>query len=320
MVNFSFKSFYRNLEESTEENIFTKISLISMDLFMIFTPLIIYIFQILKFYKTKSSKGFSKYMCLLFFLGNILRIFFWYGFRFKNALLFQSIGVILSQIILIHLCIKFQEKTDNTSQKDLPEIKNEDKQTTIQKKNIFNIVKNFLTAYISKTYKQKYIKYIFCSQIFKPELFWKWGEEREYYKFMLLTVGMLCLLSLIFKNNILFFQIIGILSAFFETIICIPQIISNYRTKVTKNISFMMIICWFLGDSFRICYNIIYNSPIQLIIGISIQILFDLILGIQLFVYRKNNFIEKEKVIANKKQIEEINQLMKSIDELNIGK
>ena len=135
---------------------------------------------------------------------------------------------------------------------------------------------------------------------------------------MVLTIGILCLLCYILKRYLLFFQILGILSACFETTICIPQIISNCRYKATKNISFIMIFSWFLRDCFRLFYNIFKRKPIQYILCISVSL--DLIVVIQLINYRKNNYKGKEKVNANKKQIEEINQLMKSIDELKVGK
>ena len=80
-----------------------------------------------------------------------------------------------------------------------------------------------------------------------------------------------------------------------------------------------MIFCWFLGDSFRLFYNIKFNAPLQLIIGISVQVVLDFVVLLQLIFYRNNDFAQTTKNI-NKKQIEEINQLMKSIDELNTGK
>ena len=82
----------------------------------------------------------------------------------------------------------------------------------------------------------------------------------------------------------------------------------------------MMIFCWLIGDSFRLFYNVRYNAPLQLIIGILFQFIINSIVLIQLILYRNNNVKEKERTNPNKKQIEEINQLMKSIDELNIGK
>ena len=315
----SYILFNRLLEETTKknhQNILTKISIYGMDCTMIIAPLLTYCFQIIKFYRTKSSKGFSKYICLLLFLANILRIFFWYGIRFKNVLLYQSIGVSLFQIILIHLCIKFQEP-----KKNLPELKNVNENSTfLENKNNINLVKNFIFAYFSKTFKPKYFKWLYCSKICNPVLFWNWTEEKEYYKFMSFITLLLFFISSSLKNFKPFFQLIGLMSAVFETFICVPQVVSNCRIKFTKNISFMMIFCWLIGDSFRLFYNIRYNAPLQLIIGILLQVIINSVVLIQLILYKNNNHKEKEKTNSNKKQIEEINQLMKSIDELNLGK
>ena len=299
------------------QNSFSKFYLYGMDITMVSAPLITYCFQIIKFYKTKSSKGFSKYLCFFLFLANILRIFFWYGNRFKNILLYQSIGIVIFQVILIHICIKFQENSSNYSKVELPNVS--DKQLDLENKNSINILKNFIFEYFKKTFKPKNCEWFICYKTLNPKLFWKWAEEKEYYKFMLLIVLILSLLCSFLKKKILFFQIIGILSAFFESIICFPQIVSNCKTKVTKNISFIMFSCWLLGDCFRLYYNIKYKAPIQLVIGISVQVFLNIIVFFQLIIYRKNNFKEK-RINTNKKQIEEINQLMKSIDELNIAK
>ena len=83
---------------------------LSADFLIIFLPSVGYVFQAIKFQKTKSSKGFSKSLCLMLLLANILRIYFWIGKPFEKSLLFQSIVVIISQIYLIHYYLKYQEK------------------------------------------------------------------------------------------------------------------------------------------------------------------------------------------------------------------
>ena len=134
---------------------------------------------------------------------------------------------------------------------------------------------------------------------------------------MVLICIVLSILFPIFKNSNLFLQIIGGLSAFFEALTCLPQIVKNCQTKVTKNISFLMVFFWFLGDSFRFGYNLYYKTPLQLRIGMGIMVFFDIILAGQLIMYRNNDFKRIEKT-QNKKQIDEINQLMKSIDDLTV--
>ena len=303
-------------EEATEKSFkfkFYRIFNYLIDFAMIIAPSLTYVFQIIKFNKTKSSKGFSKFICLLIFLGNLLRIFFWLGKRFKKTLLYQSILTVILQIILVHYFMKYQNKKLYLQDIKVPST---NKQLKIEKKNNINLIKNYIAAYFSKTFKPKMFN---LSKIFSIKIFWNWQEEIEYYKFMVLLFIILSILFSIFRNYNLFLQIIGSLSASFEALTCFPQVVENCRTKVTKNISFIMVVCWFFGDSFRFGYNLYYKSPVQLTVGMGIMVLFDSILVMQLIMYRNNDFKEIEKH-QNKKQIEEINQLMKSIDELNVAK
>ena len=308
--NFIIRLLSENAKESSILG-FNKLFSYFINFAMVIAPSLAYLFQIIKFNKTKSSQGFSKFICLLLFLGNLLRIFFWFGKKFKKTLLYQSILAVIFQIILVHCFMKYQNK--KLYLQDI-KVSNINKQLKIEKKSNINLIKNYFAAYFSKTFRPNIFN---LSKIFTIKYFWYWQEEIEYYKFMVLICIILSILFSIFKKNNLFLQIIGSLSAFFEASTCFPQIVKNCRTKVTKNISFLMVICWFLGDSFRLGYNLYYKTPLQLKIGMGIMVLFDLILTTQLIMYRNNDFKKIEKN-QNKKQIDEINQLMKSIDELTV--
>ena len=277
-----------------KKSIFNKLTSFGMDIAMIIAPLLTYCFQINKFYKTKSSKGFSKLICFLLFLGNTFRIFFWLGTHFKKTLLYQSIGIVIFQIILIHLCIKYQD-------------------SPIQLKFLPDAMKNSIN-----NNQQKSLIYhlIHWKETFTLKNIWKWRIEIEYYKFMFFIGVILMILCEIFQSNKVFFHLIGIMSAFFESLTCVPQIIENYKTKNTDNLSFTMIFFWFLGDSFRLFYNIKYKAPIQMISAIALQVTFDLVVCLQICVYRKGKNISLLKI--KQKKIEEINKLMRKIDELNI--
>ena len=300
------------VQESIKSTLF-KFANKCIDITMIAAPSLAYIFQIIKFHRTKSSQGFSKFICLLIFLGNLLRIFFWFGKKFKRTLLFQSIVTVFFQILLVHYFMKYQNK--KLYLQDI-KVANTNKQLKIEKKNNINLIKNYIAAYFSKTFRRSIFNF---SKIFTISNFWNWQEEIEYYKFMSLVFILLSILFPIFKKSNIFLQIIGSLSASFEALTCFPQVVKNCKTKVTKNISFLMVSSWLFGDTFRFCYNLYYKAPIQLIVGMGIMVFFDLMLEAQLILYRNNDFNEMEKH-HNKKQIEEINQLMKSIDELNVGK
>ena len=274
-----------------------------MDIGMIIAPLITYCFQISKFTKTKSSKGFSKLICFLLFMGNIIRIFFWFGTRFKKTLLYQSIGIVIFQIILIHLCVKYQEgSTHSQFVQEVSSINGKNPQQNLQNES-----------------QEKSLIYnlLHWKETFNYKKIWKWKLEIEYYKFMFFIIVILFLLCVIFQNNKIFFHLIGIMSAVFESLICLPQIIENYKTKNSKNVSFTMIFCWFLGDSFRLFYNIKYKAPIQMISAIAVQATFDIIVCIQLIMYRDKGNQGNNKLNISKDKIEDINS--GKIDESNLS-
>ena len=106
-------SIFPNDIEEKIKDIFLYLFDIGSDIAMVIAPLLTYGLQIYKFIKNKSSKGFSKLICFCLFMGNLLRIFFWFGIHFKNTLLYRSIGIVIFQIILIHLCIKYQKKSNS---------------------------------------------------------------------------------------------------------------------------------------------------------------------------------------------------------------
>jgi uncharacterized protein with PQ loop repeat len=302
------------------ENYFSKLGSDAIENIMIVVQLIAFLFQIIRFYKTKSSRGFSKFICLFLFLGNALRISLCLGTNFKKGILYQSTAIVILQVILIHLSIKYQEDSLNSSKLELHEIKSNDKQLNLENKNNINIIKNFIAAYFSKTFKPKYFRCLFCFKGLNTTHFWDWTEEKQYYKYMLSILLLLLPLMAVFKKNELFLKIINLLSILFISLFCLPQIISTYKSKVTRNISFLMFLFCFLVDTFKLFFYIKYKAQKQLILGVWIQIVLEMILLFQIVLYRNNTFKEKNRMISNKKQIDEINQLMKSIDELNIGK
>ena len=265
-----------------------KISELSMDIAMVVAPLLTYFFQINKFRRTKSSKGFSKLICFLLFMGNIFRIFFWFGTRFKKTLLLQSTGIVIFQVILIHLCIKYK---DDPEQKNL--LKNDEENA--QKPLIYYILN--------------------WKETFSVKKIWKWDIEIEYYKFMFFIIITLSILCEIFQNLKFFFHILGVMSAFFESLTCVPQVIENYKTKNSKNVSFSMIFCWFLGDSFRLYYNIKFKAPIQMITAVAIQVALDLTVCVQLYIYKDGP--NKGGILKNKK-MEDIKKIVAQNNEMNM--
>ncbi|KAI9229478.1 MAG: hypothetical protein DHS80DRAFT_26939 [Piptocephalis tieghemiana] len=71
-------------------------------------PVLGYIDQVRVMRASRSSNGFSMAVCGILLVSSILRIFFWLGRHFDNALLYQSILMIFVQLFLLHLCIQYR--------------------------------------------------------------------------------------------------------------------------------------------------------------------------------------------------------------------
>ena len=244
-----------------------------LDLFMAFGPSINYLFQVFKFNKTKSSKGFSKYLCLVTILSHTLKVFFWFKEKFKYTLLIQSILVIMIQLYLIDLCLKYNEKDVHYDK--IPE-----------EENNFN----------NSTNKNQLI--IEWRNIFNPKLLWKWNNVSDYYVFYCFIIFILSIFYIFYNNNNYYSNIIGFVSIILETLCSVPQIIEIYRTKNQKNISKIMVLMWLIGNMLKVYYNIINQSPIQLIIGAYIQVFSNIVLITQIIYYYFHNS-EIDEVLIN---------------------
>ena len=244
----------------SEESSFSYYSKFLADLMMIFIPSVGYYFQAMKFKQTKSTKGFAKFLCLLLLIANILRIFFWFGKKFALTLLYQAIVVIISQIYLIHVYFKYQDELPKSKEKSLAES---------------------LTNW---------------NETINPMKIWNWGDEIEYYKFIILfifTLSIIC--SMVGVDNTNFYEILGTIGVSCEAFIELPQIKENCITKNTKNLSGAMVLMWFIGDLFKTTYNFIYKSPTQMVIGGLIMNCEDIILSSQVIIYGDNNFFNKKR-------------------------
>ena len=240
-----------------------------LDLFMALGPSLNYVFQSKKFKKTKSSKGFSNFLCLVTILSHTLKVFFWFGKQFKITLLVQSVLVIFMQLYLIYLVIKYKEDKQKSND-DYIFVNNASRKEKIKKfakDNFFN-----------------------WSKTFNSKLIWRWDDVAEYYKFYFFIILILTIFSVSLGiNNKYYINIIGGVSIFLEMLCSIPQIIEMQKSKNQRNISKIMVFMWFSGNLLKIYYNTANNSPIQLIIGSYIQVFFNCILIYQIFYYYRRN-------------------------------
>jgi uncharacterized protein with PQ loop repeat len=225
------------------------------DIFMVISPNIGFIAQIIKFRQVKSSKGFSKFLSFIILIANILRIFFWVGKRFPLPLLYQSILLIFMQIIVLRECLKYSSTNNNDNK-------------------IFG-------------QKEKSSKQIL---ILDFKNFWNWPFLIDYIFFLCMFVTITGFLSqLIGYNNMIYVEILGAASATVEATIALPQIYQNFKTKNTESLSQFMIYTWVIGDSIKTFYFVETKSPVQLICCGVFQLMMDMVILMQIFYYSSNN-------------------------------
>jgi uncharacterized protein with PQ loop repeat len=234
--------------------------MIVLDIFMVFAPNIGFIAQIIKFRQVKSSEGFSKFLSFILLIANILRIFFWVGKRFTIALLFQSILMIIMQMILLKECLKYSNNDKN---------KDKGKQYG-----------NNLVSISSNPYLYKPIV------LWDMKNFWNWPFLLDYAYFLCLFTLILGFISnVVGFDNHFYVEFLGIASASVEAIIGVPQILKSYSSKSTESLSSFMIYTWVIGDTFKIFYYINTNSPMQLVCCGIFQLSMDLVILGQIFYY-----------------------------------
>ena len=277
--------------------ILEKIVIILIDIFMVIGPSLGYLIQSLKFKKTKSSKGFSKSICLIVYLSQILRVFFWIGKPFKITLLYQSILIICFQVYLIYLWILYHD---------------------IKPKN--NINKNNQVSD-----KKEIIEYIIdWSDTISPNKIWNWTSTIEYYKFMLFIILILLLIcGVVGIHNPILVNIMGTISVITEASTLLPQIVVSCKKKNASNLSMTMVALWSLGECCKFIYNIIYKTPIQMILSGGVQIFLDFFCLFQIICYRNSNphyrttdeINETISPIKSSKKVQQINQFMNKLEE-----
>ncbi|KAG9312891.1 hypothetical protein JVU11DRAFT_6324 [Chiua virens] len=83
-------------------------------------PPLVYADQAVSIVRKKDATGFSRDVCAILLIANIIRCFFWLGARFEFALLLQSILMIVTQLALLFICLHYHPKSRTGSYESSP--------------------------------------------------------------------------------------------------------------------------------------------------------------------------------------------------------
>lgn len=128
---------------------------------------------------------------------------------------------------------------------------------------------------------------------FDAKHFWNWSDFQSYLDCMLVFTIIASLLMYLFIEYIFFVEFVGFLAVFTEAMLGMPQLVKNYQSSSTEGMSLSMVILWTFGDMFKSLYFIFRDAPMQFWICGFLQVTIDLIILLQVYIYKGNGNVNR---------------------------
>lgn len=342
---------------------------------MAFGAPLIYADQAWSIQKRRNAEGFSKDVCAVLLIANLSRIFFWFGERYEFPLLLQSILMIVSQIYLLSLLLKFkpgsfassaysvasgdrndgrrtgsqnpnssdntssstaQNRTDFSADEAFDDNENHSGNGT-KSSSLPSIGGLFDTSSANGRYAplfglnmpaaptldeedededggtrnpqsgqriqrmgRKTVK--FLQSGFKRSEgstrkdgssggrifgFWTWPNLSSYLFFLAALIVLLTVLQIILGRLSAYVWLLGMFALGLEATLPVPQAMTNYSRKSLGGFRLSVLLGWSFGDAFKTVYFFVQSSPIQFVISALFALSVDIIICVQLYLYRE---------------------------------
>jgi len=249
-----------NASDTAEDNHFETIQALTVQLITVTCELAImlggvvpYVPQYLQIRKSQNTQGFSLYVCLALLMANTMRIVFWFGKHYETPLLIQSILMNICMFALVQLCVKVNTK-----------------EVIVQERRRERVFTDF-----------------------DPAFFWKWTDFSSYLEFTMTVAALASMLMYFLIEYKPFVEFIGFVAVFTEALLGVPQFYRNLRNKSTYGMSVPMVLMWTTGDIFKTSYFYLRNTPPQFFICGSLQVMVDMMILCQVYIYRENTLKKK---------------------------
>lgn len=118
--------------------------------------------------------------------------------------------------------------------------------------------------------------------------FWRWTEVTSYIVFICIFAFLSMSLAYFFRMYSTFIEIIGFLALMTESLLALPQAIENLKNGSIDGMSIGMVLMWLLGDLYKTGYFILKHQPIQFLVCGMVQVTLDIIILLQVLIYRKH--------------------------------
>ncbi|KAG7660796.1 uncharacterized protein J8A68_005758 [[Candida] subhashii] len=300
------------------------------NLFMTFTPVFSYGSTCYSIYRRRTSQGFSIDICGTMFMASILRIYYYICSPFEVTLLRQSIMMILIQIVLLKISLKYRYSNyDPEFLTPMPHFSHELQSRIPRRMSSANAMQHegYWTgdwrgsiSGVVADYGKMIVSYVVAGFIsilrlfdvyyLRPGQFWQWKLEEMYWRFLIVFAGGFGILTGLFYRVEMYGSIIGTLGLFIESLLPLPQILLLNRLQSVENFKIILLLSWLGGDCIKISYLLFGTNNISAIFIIAglFQMSLDIYIAVQYLQLRFNP-------IENTKQLPQ-HPLDKSVDEI----
>ena len=219
---------------------------------MIFGGVVPFLLQYIKIRKSRDPEGFSTYVCLVLLIAYILRVCFWsvlmniinkaadvlsvclfvcpfvclsvcsprFGVHYEWPLLTQSMLMIVTMLLMIHLCVRVREENDTPHR-----IWGEEEEDGHSE--LFSLSPPSLTPPLS-------LSLSLSLSDFNPQFFWQWSHFLDYLIFLFVLALTMVTLSLSLIRVKPFVELLGFASLLTEASLGVPQFLRNLKHRSTQ--------------------------------------------------------------------------------------
>lgn len=305
------------------------------NVFMTFTPVFSYGSTCYAIYRRRNSQGFSIDICGTMFLASILRIYYYICSPFEITLLRQSIMMILIQIVLLKVSIRYRHHNyDPEFLTPMPHFTHELQSRMPRRMSSAHAILHegywtgdwkWSVVGITADYGRLVMSYVMAGFIsilrffdvyyLRPGQFWQWKVEGMYWKFLILFAGVFGVLTMLFYQVEVYGDIIGTLGLFIESLLPLPQILLLNRLQSIENFKVILLLSWLGGDCLKMGYLFFGTNDISMIFIFAglFQMSLDIYIAIQ---YLQLRFGKQAQQQQQQQQQQQSQVLDKLVDEI----